>query len=489
MAKYPVEISDSEGIVDAVNYLLSGPQGLGQDFAGFSSSKEAWLTGNYRTPFAIEQLTPINLYVAPIALGVSEMLDGRTWKHNFAATQASVPFVPGNILEVVGVADPFYDGSYSPIGVVECTTDYVIARTGTSYAIAAPSTGGTAALNATNQWNSTDCNAKVTVRSATDRVFISAQLNSILRYIGRSTGSLYQYVAINRYKGSLNADPINPEYVFGLDATIAERIYPNAFLTPTAGIVGQLNIVSGTNHVPRNTYDKPYEIFNPPTSGAGTGATFTIDLIPNVTTSTVGLSSGGPYFGPGTAIPYKDAPFNFKTPTAIITTGTEIVVTVTNTGPAFAVGQSMRLIGASPVNGVYKITAASLTEIRAESTAPAGTVTLVGAQIFNPFFNTVITITNGGQGYASGDTITISGDLIGGVEGTNDLVLSVTATSLTAEVANPEIDTIFAAVIDTPEPGYYWYILETKYENLGGDFSITSDQFGYRGLSVQVVKQ
>ena len=36
-AKYPVDIGDDEGIVDAVNYLLSGPSGLGQNFSGFSS--------------------------------------------------------------------------------------------------------------------------------------------------------------------------------------------------------------------------------------------------------------------------------------------------------------------------------------------------------------------------------------------------------------------------------------------------------------------
>ena len=31
-AKYPVDIGDEEGIVDAVNYLLSGPSGLDKTF-------------------------------------------------------------------------------------------------------------------------------------------------------------------------------------------------------------------------------------------------------------------------------------------------------------------------------------------------------------------------------------------------------------------------------------------------------------------------
>lgn len=52
MAKFPVEYSrqDSESVVDAVNYVMSGPSGLGQNFAGFSSSATTWLTGNIRIP-------------------------------------------------------------------------------------------------------------------------------------------------------------------------------------------------------------------------------------------------------------------------------------------------------------------------------------------------------------------------------------------------------------------------------------------------------
>jgi len=52
MAKFPVEYSrqDSESVVDAINYVMSGPSGLGQNFAGFSSSATTWLTGNIRIP-------------------------------------------------------------------------------------------------------------------------------------------------------------------------------------------------------------------------------------------------------------------------------------------------------------------------------------------------------------------------------------------------------------------------------------------------------
>ena len=53
MSKFPVEYNkqDSNAVVDAVNYVLSGPSGLGQNFSGFSDYNTVYLTGNYRTPF------------------------------------------------------------------------------------------------------------------------------------------------------------------------------------------------------------------------------------------------------------------------------------------------------------------------------------------------------------------------------------------------------------------------------------------------------
>jgi len=53
MAKFPVEYNgqDSESIVDAVNYVLSGPSGAGQNSAGFNASAPAYLTGNFRQPY------------------------------------------------------------------------------------------------------------------------------------------------------------------------------------------------------------------------------------------------------------------------------------------------------------------------------------------------------------------------------------------------------------------------------------------------------
>ena len=51
MSKYPVEVGDDEGIADSLNYLLSGPGGLGQNFKGFSSYAPTYLTANYRPTY------------------------------------------------------------------------------------------------------------------------------------------------------------------------------------------------------------------------------------------------------------------------------------------------------------------------------------------------------------------------------------------------------------------------------------------------------
>jgi len=51
MASYPIEATDTSGVIDAVNNLLSGPSGLGQDFSGFTSFVPGFVTGSTRTPY------------------------------------------------------------------------------------------------------------------------------------------------------------------------------------------------------------------------------------------------------------------------------------------------------------------------------------------------------------------------------------------------------------------------------------------------------
>lgn len=303
MSKFPVESTDGEGIIEAINYLLSGPVSSGQNFQGNSYFALGYLTGNYRPPFTsttvIKSATGVSgestidispdtsgivlgmyvtgvsiapyttvtdigetidgvatitlstattndtdflifftpsvvpaLYVAPIALAYSEMLDEYTWQFHFALPQLAPPFTLGNPITVSGVSGD-YDGTYSPIGVVSCTDTYVIARTQSAYPIVGPASGGTVEFYSTavnpdvvsnSFYLSTDCNAKVTVTGSTDRVFLSGQISNTIYYTADSTSDLDYFVAINRYRGTINSDPTNPEYRFNLEQTIAVKL-------------------------------------------------------------------------------------------------------------------------------------------------------------------------------------------------------------------------------------------------------------------------
>jgi hypothetical protein len=131
-----------------------------------------------------------------------------------------------------------YDGDYAPVGVVQCTTDYVIAKTQSPYEADPYVRGGYILVFFTSQIPkvyplSTDCNEKITVTGGTDRVFISAQLNNVISYTATTSIDLNYAVAINRYKGYPNNDPANPGYYFSFDKTVCKQIYSFPALTGT----------------------------------------------------------------------------------------------------------------------------------------------------------------------------------------------------------------------------------------------------------------
>jgi hypothetical protein len=236
---YPVTANTTE-LVDGLNQALSGPSGLGQGFSSFNSNglDQFDLTGNFRQPYAVQNFgSPgvplVNISVAPIALGTSEMLDERTWKYTFATPLVgNEPFIPGQPITVSGVTDPYYDGTFAPIGVIECTLTYVIARTNSSYPVVANSSGGTVELTSMDFLTSTDCLARATVLGNQQSVIISSQLNAKLFTDPAYVGSYYYKVSINRYVAVPNNDPTNPDFVFVIDnepgrpnATLAYKEY------------------------------------------------------------------------------------------------------------------------------------------------------------------------------------------------------------------------------------------------------------------------
>ena len=236
MSQFPV-LTDS-GIKEAVNYLASGPSGLGQSFHSFASSEDAYLTGNYRKPYT--QSGPADLYVPAVAISQAEMLDTLTFKYTFATTQTSPPFALGSGPRISGFTNPLYnaivdnDNLYQ-IGVVECTNDYFILRSITAYPTQAPETASASGFVYSTAKNvgddpfnknntvSNDCEVRFVVNGATDQVAVAGQMTVTLNYEATVNTTFYVFIEIDRYIGSINSDPVNPDFVFNYDATIAYK--------------------------------------------------------------------------------------------------------------------------------------------------------------------------------------------------------------------------------------------------------------------------
>ena len=322
--QFPIQTGNETAQADALNYLLSGPSGLGQDFNGYEQWTPGWLTGNFRTPYteisingdctgvsgeftiiaiatfdtnslvvgmtvsgfgvavgavitAIGVTDPSlgtiitldlantadidndltfspnptpKIYVAPIALSTSEWLGPYTWKYTFAAPEPAPPFALGNNITVTGVTPSDYDGTFGQIGVVECTTTYVIAQAREAYPDPGPGTGGTVEIFQTSTAPtvyalSTDCNSKVVVTGGTDRIFISAQLTNTISYEATTASNLNYAVAINRYIGFPNSNPVNPGFLFDFDKLIAKKVYSYSALNGT-GVLPAVEIIFST---------------------------------------------------------------------------------------------------------------------------------------------------------------------------------------------------------------------------------------------------
>lgn len=163
------------------------------------------------------------------------------------------------------------------------------------------------------------------------------------------------------------------------------------------------------------------------TSGQGTGATFTITktgsgvAYSGVTTVTV--TAGGTGYQVGDTIVLNGSLLGGASTTNNLT------LTVGGaTVSAAPLVQGATTFTASGTSG--SAAAATYTGITQLSTTGFGTgasftIQKTGAASTAYLGNTIVTVTNGGTGYAVGDTITISGAVIGGVVTTHNLTLTV----------------------------------------------------------------
>mgnify|MGYP003348872178 CR=1 FL=1 len=233
MSRYPVVIDDQQAQTDAINYLLSGPSGLGQNFSGYSNYLPSYLTGSSVAPY--NQDTVHNLYIPPIDLSTASLIDSLTVEVGFFSAQTSIPFQVGDRVTIVGSSEGFYNQTYE-YGVVSCTLSSCRIRLVNVENNTIPvGYAGTIELNVNQLPLFTDCNAKVTVTGNTDKVFVSGQLEFFIDYdVPVGTGSMDVNVQINRFRGHTSGDSLNPNYYFTYDGLVTNKFYSFTSLSGTS---------------------------------------------------------------------------------------------------------------------------------------------------------------------------------------------------------------------------------------------------------------
>lgn len=225
------EIINSELVFDNLNYLMSGPLGLGQNFSGFSAYTDAYLTGTFRAPFSAPiTTTPAPLWYSTASISNITPLNvdpvtGETRSIEVfftGAPLAAAPFTQGDTVAIAGVTPSFYDDTYDS-SVLTCSNTSVILQTVGSYVYPAYVSGGTITKNNSDTISSTDANALVTVYGPTDRVFVSAQSEFDIAYTASVASEFNLVVQVNRYRAFYSRS--QQSIRFALDATISEQEY------------------------------------------------------------------------------------------------------------------------------------------------------------------------------------------------------------------------------------------------------------------------
>jgi hypothetical protein len=194
MSQYPIDSPD--GVLSAVNYLLSGPTSIGQNFEGMSAVGNPNLpyigtpTGTYFTGTIIDPYTRDSIttrYASWSSTDIPVTISGITIVNDNTLTiaytlpanydginQSERPFVEGQLITVTGVTPVIYDQTYQ-ITEAFFGTGTITVISETTQVWTAYTSGGDIAWNYAGENRPTDCSAIVTVTGPTDRVFISSQ--------------------------------------------------------------------------------------------------------------------------------------------------------------------------------------------------------------------------------------------------------------------------------------------------------------------------
>jgi hypothetical protein len=375
ISKYPLDTGDTEGITEAVNYLLSGPAGLGQNFEGFSAYIPAYVRPSNRQPWSVDLTSGLNTSIY-LALPISDIqpvgpLPSALITVTFASAQPTPPFQFGDRVDIfnvteAGTGDTSLNGSSDV--VYSCTTTEVIV--GYNGAFDEQDwdvyiSGGTIGRDYLNVDLETDCNARVTVSGATQQVFVSAQINLAWTYTCSVASTYNVSVRIFRLEGAPSDTPGSTEYIFSNDTLVSKK--DNSFaVTVGSGTQTLENIFSTVLDGPNLPFKYYWYILEVYFEVAG-------PLYDD--TETFIVSGTKPALGSTTT-------YTSISPTTVTGTGTGAVIDV---------------------------------ELDASG---------AGLPYLN-LTNTYIYITNFGADYKVGDTLTVLGTDLGGASPANDMTLVV----------------------------------------------------------------
>jgi len=169
------------------------------------------------------------------------------------------------------------------------------------------------------------------------------------------------------------------------------------------------------------------------TSGQGTGATFTIVKSNGASTAylgntTVTVTAGGTGYAVGDTIVLNGSLLGGASTTNNLTLtvggSTVSAAPLVQGATTFTVSGTSGSAAAATYTGITQLSTTGF------GTGASFTIQKTGAASTAYSGNTIVTVTAGGTGYAVGDTITISGAVIGGVVTTHNLTLTVGVYSL-----------------------------------------------------------
>lgn len=252
MSQYPLDTTSN--LVEAVNYLLSGPTSLGQNFQGVSAvgldadtsaelyfiPVQTWFTGlPYNGVFdfrqSIEQpgtqddpADPLdtNVYypiwnTLPGGLAITGISYTSSPSRDITVTvtlgslvnESSSPWANGQQVVLSGITPSVFNGTYTVVDFIPSAQTYptvdVTLRSSTTHTWTAYSSGGVLSINDftnyVDQTFPTGNQAIVTVTGPTDRVFVSSQASALSVYTYTKFDNILAYtpkikLQINRYR-------------------------------------------------------------------------------------------------------------------------------------------------------------------------------------------------------------------------------------------------------------------------------------------------